>query len=93
MTAPPVASGDTRPTARRMARTEEFFSPAVMFRAATKILTARGMDVRPAVVRRLVTRFIREGHTSLTDFESFVVAYADPTGETAVSNVQRERGF
>jgi len=45
------------------------------------------MAVHPAEVRRLATRFVAAGHDRLEDTEAWVIAYADPTGETAVRNV------
>jgi hypothetical protein len=74
-----------------MERERGFFSPRVVQREAVKILAAKGIDVSPGMLRRLVTRFIREGYTTLAEIEPFILCYADPTGETAVRNVLRER--
>lgn len=78
-------------TSRQMEREKDFFSPRVMQREAVKILAARGIEVGPATLRRLVTRFIREGYTTLAEIEPFVLSYCDPTGEEAVRNVLREQ--
>lgn len=72
-------------------RADDFLSPRVVAREVVKILAARGNEIRPPVVRRLVTRFIRYGYTTLAEVEPFVLGYLDPTGETAVRNVERER--
>ncbi|MFN8192598.1 MAG: hypothetical protein U0R78_19650 [Nocardioidaceae bacterium] len=50
-----------------------------------------GIEVHPARTRRLVRRFIESGRSDL-DFRHWFLAYADPTGETAVRNVAREAG-
>ena len=39
-------------------------------------------------IRELVVAYLREGRTDV-DFRTWFVAYADPTGETAVRNVMR----
>lgn len=74
-------------------REDQFLSPRIVAREAVKILAAKGIELRPAALRRLVTRFIREGYTSLREVEPFVIAYADPTGESATAQVMRVRGF
>lgn len=76
------ANGESR-------REDQFLSPRVMQREAAKILNARGLEVRPAALRRLITRFIQSGITTLAELEAHVISYADPTGETAVRNVMR----
>ena len=77
------------PGANREDRTAGFLSPKTVTREAIKVLTDLHLDVRPAGVRVLVKRFIESGHTSTSDLRSWVIAYADPTGETAVRNVMR----
>jgi hypothetical protein len=42
-------------------------------------------------IARLVRRFVLQGVAEY-DLVQYVVGYADPTGETAVRNVMRERG-
>lgn len=88
---PPSAAAPAA-TSRRMERQERFLSPRVMQREAAKILAAKGIDVSAGMLRRLVTRFIQEGYTTLSEIEPFLLSYSDPTGETAVNNVVRERG-
>ena len=70
-------------------RADDFLSPRIVAREAAKIVAAVGIEIRPAALRRLVTRFIHDGRTSLLDLERMVIGYADPTGETAVRNVIR----
>lgn len=92
--APPGPTVATRSTATSLTgehRRDEFLSPRIVAREAAKILAARGVDVRPPTLRRLVTRFIRDGHTTVANLEPWVLSYVDPTGETAVHNVMRKR--
>lgn len=70
-------------------REDQFLSPRVVAREAFKIAAAQGIEMHPSELRRLVTRFIREGYTSMREIEPFVIAYADPTGETAVRHLMR----
>ncbi len=93
MPAPPVATSTSRnlPANGALAKREDqFLSPRVIAREAVKILAIKGIEIGPSELRRLVTRFVREGHTSLHEIEPFVIAYFDPTGETAVRNVMKE---
>lgn len=89
MSAPPgVQPTTTDPaTSRATERQADYLNPRIVAREVVKVLTANGQEVRPSYVRRLVTRFIRHGFTTLSDVERFVLDYADPTGETAVRNV------
>ncbi len=82
-------TSSTEPAGSREKRSSEFLHPRIVAREAAKILADLGLDVRPAAVRLLVTRFINEGHTSTADLRSWFIAYADPTGETAVRHVMR----
>jgi hypothetical protein len=96
MTGPATASALSRnlPANGEIAKREDMFlSPRIVMRRAVKIMTAKGIEIHPAVLRRIVTRFIRQGYTRLADLEPFVMAHADPTGEDAVRNVLRERGW
>ena len=80
------------PGANREDRTNGFLSPKTVTREAIKILADLHLDVRPAGVRVLVRRFIEEGHTSSADLRTYLLGYADPTGETAVRNEMRGGG-
>lgn len=92
MTAPPARSAtecrNLPANGEKPKREDQFLSPRIVAREAAKIMAARGIEIRPAALRRLVTRFIRDGHTTLGDLER-VIAYADPTGERAVRIVMR----
>ena len=44
--------------------------------------------MRRRKIRDLVIRYMREGRAD-ADFRTWFIAYADPTGETAVRNVMR----
>lgn len=65
---------------------------AALFAEYTRVATAdpacRDMSVMQ--VQRAVRRFIASGLHE-REFIQYVVGYADPTGETAVRNVMRER--
>ena len=80
-----------RATSPAPERSSEFLSPRVVAREAVKILTAAGHEIRPAMVRKLVHRFITEGHTSTKELEPYLLHYFDPTGESAVHNVMKGR--
>lgn len=93
MTATPGSARHLDPaTSRETERRNQFLSPRIIQREAAKVLSARGLEVRPAALRRLVTRFVEHGHTSLAEVEPFFLGYLDPTGETAVRNVLRGGG-
>lgn len=92
MTAPPgLAPATHRATSPATERRDLFLSPRIVAREAAKILAAKGMEVRPAHVRRLVTAFVQHGYTTLDEIEAFVLWYADPTGEEAVRRTMRGR--
>lgn len=90
MSSPPGRVPDTDPaTSRETERQDQFLNPRIVAREAAKVLACRGVEVRPAVLRRLVSRFIRNGYTTLAEVEPFILGYLDPTGEQAVKNVMR----
>jgi len=63
-------------------------------REALKIFAARGISVRPGEVRTLVKEYIRgEDAVSRDELEAYLYATfsMDPTGVTAVRNVDRAR--
>lgn len=93
MTGSSTSRTNTSPNLRANGeRREAFLSPRIVAREAAKILNARGMEFRPAMLRTLVTRYIDVGHTTTADLEAWVLGYADPTGEAAVRNVMRGGG-
>jgi hypothetical protein len=63
--------------------------PRVVAREFSRLFREHGVTAHPAEVRRLASRFVAAGHDRLEDVEAYVIAYADPTGETAVRNVMR----
>ncbi|MDF1705047.1 MAG: hypothetical protein P1U38_09760 [Aeromicrobium sp.] len=77
------------PGANREDRTAGFLSPKTVTREALKALAARGAEVRPAMVRKLVTQFIEQGHTTSAHVVDKVIAYADPTGDAATRHLDR----
>ena len=58
-------------------------------REAAKVCDDLDLGIRGARLRAVVDRFVREGRGDV-DFRTWFIAYADPTGETAVRNVMRE---
>ena len=49
------------------------------------------LSLSPSKARRLVRYYANHITGDFSDFESWVIRYLDPTGETAVRNVMRER--
>jgi hypothetical protein len=66
--------------------------PRVVAREFARLFAQREITVHPAEVRALAQRFSASGRSDLADVETIVIAYADPTGETAVRNVMRGGG-
>ena len=69
-------------------RQTEFLSPRVLMREAAKVCDDLDLGIRGPRLRSVIDRFVREGRSDI-DFRTWVIAYADPTGETAVRNVMR----
>lgn len=101
MTSPPGGARTTRPHpgANREDAENGFISPRMLQREAAKVTASMGYSLHPARIRGLVQRFLETGRSDLidegravADFRAWFITYADPTGETAVRNVARERG-
>lgn len=71
-------------------RADEFLSPRVLAREAAKLVDELDLRISPRRIRQLVTAFVREGRSDV-NFRTWFLAYADPTGETAVRNVLRRQ--
>lgn len=56
-------------------------------REAARVVDDLGVETTPAGVRVLVARYVAEEIDQ--SLRSWVIAYTDPTGETAVRNVMR----
>lgn len=69
-------------------RADGFLSVPVLARQARRIVEDLNLPISGSRVRKLVARFVREGRADI-DFRTWFIAYADPTGETAVRNVMR----
>lgn len=69
-------------------RADSFLSPRVLTREAAKIADELRLPVRGAQLRKLITRFVDEGHT-MSELRGYLLTYADPTGERAARNVDR----
>lgn len=68
--------------------TAEFLSPRVLTREAAKVCGELDLRISPQRIRLAVTRYVRDGRSDI-DFRTWFIAYADPTGETAVRNVMK----
>jgi len=91
MAPPPSVTSATQPDLganQEGARQDEFLSVPTLARQAAHIIAAHDLRISGSRVRKLVRRFVREGRGDI-DFRTWVIAYADPTGETAVGNVMR----
>ena len=88
-TAPPVlpALGDNQEGARQ----DEFLSVRTLTFGARQINTKLNLGLSGSRIRKLVRRFVREGRSDIDFYTSFI-AYADKTGEQAVSNVLKDQG-
>jgi len=75
-------------------------TPETLVREAFSVLDARGIEVSRSKVSRIARDYLRRVSGSGTPFEAWllsalrvdfarVIAYADPTGETAVARVLR----
>jgi hypothetical protein len=59
-------------------------------RRAHRLLTLAGIHMSPAKVSRLIRQYQRDA-ASIDPELARVIAYADPTGETAVNNAMKAR--
>ena len=76
---------------QEVARQDEFLSVRTLIAGAAQINTKLNLGLSGSRIRNLVRRFVREGRSDV-DFYTWVIAYADPTGEVAVRNVLRASG-
>lgn len=67
----------------------EFLSTRVLAREAAKVCDDLKLPIRGARLRRLVERFVSDRRSDI-DLRTWIICYADPTGEEAVRNVMRE---
>ena len=72
-------------------RQDQFLSPRILMREASKCADDMGLAIRGPRLRLIVQRFIDSGRAD-TDFRTWFISYADPTGETAVKNVMAGGG-
>jgi len=80
----PPALGDIQEGARQ----DEFLSVRTLTAGARQINEVLNLGLSGSRIRNLVRRFVREGHSDI-DFYTWVISYADPTGEAATRNVVR----
>lgn len=91
MSAPPGFMADIQPDLganQEGSRSDEFLSVQTLARQAHKLVVELELPISGSRVRKLIRRFIREGRADV-DFRTWFIAYADPTGETAIHNVMR----
>lgn len=87
----PAPTSITEPAgSRETSRTE--LHPRIVAREFARLLREHDIAAHPAEVRQVAQKFVADGHTRIEDVEAIVIAYADPTGETAVRNVMRGGG-
>lgn len=67
-------------------------SPRIVMREAVKVLADLDLEVAPVRLRLVVRRFMETSRSDI-DFRTWFLAYADPTGETAVKRTMKTRGF
>lgn len=82
----------TAPAGSRGDRGRTLLPRSVVAREFSRLFVAHEIAAHPVEVRRLASRFVAVGHSDLSEVERYVLAYADPTGEKAARNVDRERG-
>jgi hypothetical protein len=70
----------------------DHLSVETLTREARKVLAARGEEMSPSRLSKVIRRYIRVGRGDV-DFRSWFIAYADPVGEQATRNVMRQRGY
>lgn len=83
----------TTPTHHRPthgAKREAHLSERILVREARKVVVDLNLNLCGSRIKKLVRRYIDEGRTDV-DLRRWLLAYADPTGETAVRNVMRDR--
>lgn len=89
MSAPPGL--EPAPTAWNDSQADRPETVEAAIRAAHDFIAAAGLNLRPRKVTRLVRAYLAT-RAAQQSFGAWLIAYADPTGETAVRNVLRERG-
>lgn len=55
---------------------------------AQKVAADLGIQMSGSRLRKVVRRFVVDGRSDV-DLRTYLLAYADPTGETAIKNVSR----
>jgi hypothetical protein len=76
---------------QEVAPQDEFLSVRTLAAGAAQINTKLNLGLSGSRIRKLVRRFVREGRSDIDFYTSFI-AYADKTGEQAVSNVLKDQG-
>lgn len=70
--------------------TDEHLSERVLIREARKVVIDLRLPICGSRLKRIVRRYLEEGRGDI-DLRTWLLSYADPTGETAVRNVLREQ--
>lgn len=65
--------------------------PTVLAREARKVCTDLGLRLSDDRLHRVVQEYLRNGYASAGCFRTWFLSYADPTGERAARNVDRQR--
>lgn len=92
---PPSSAGQapapitTEPAGSRENQSRVYVGPRIVAREFSRLFRERHIAVHPAEVRVIAAKFCSVPGRQLADVEAYVLAYADPTGETAARNVDR----
>lgn len=95
MTAPPGPSPTPTALEPRQGDCQESAEPAllsvsILTREGRKVAESMDLQISQNRLQRIVRRFVADGRSDI-DFRTWFIAYADPTGETAVRNVMRSQ--
>lgn len=85
-----MSGGHHRPP-NQPVNAETHLHPRVLAREAAKVCTDLGLRLDGGRIRLLVNDYLASGYARHTSFHAWLLTYADPTGNTAVRNVARER--
>lgn len=69
----------------------ETLHPSVLAREAVKVCADLGLRLGGGRIRLLVKDYLRSGYAQHTGFREWLLTYADPTGNRAARNVDRQR--
>lgn len=68
---------------------ESHLHPSVLAREAAKVCADLGLHLNGGRIRLLVQDYLRSGYAQHTAFATWLLTYADPTGNEAVARAMR----